>query len=233
MSTVIDRTTWPRRHHLAFFEGFSQPHFQVTSEVDVTPLVRRMRALGHRPFPTLLYAVTRACNEETALRLRLRFGAPDTPAELILHDVVHPSFTARVDLPPESTAAPGCDLPLFGYATAHYTPVFSDFEARVTAASEAVRANPDLGAQAAHDTSDLVFVSSLPWMSYTALVHAMKDPRTDSNPRVTWGRLQTRGDRVVTSVSLQAHHGLADGGHVARWFSRLGALVEDPDWLSS
>ena len=235
MPLFIDRTTWPRRHHLAFFETFAQPHFCITREVDASRLWAALETTPHKPFAAMLHATTRACNEEEVFRLRLRWpeavaGSSTEPAALVLHDVVHPSFTARVD--PVDPSAPGCDLPLFAYATARYCPSFPDFAERVAAVSQAVRHDPDLVAHAAADTDDLVFVSSLPWMSYTAVSHAMLDPTRDCTPRVMWGRIEPRGGRKVLSVSVQVHHGLADGGHVARWFRRLQARLDEPDWLA-
>lgn len=44
----------------------------------------------------------------------------------------------------------------------------------------------------AADTGDLLFVSTLPWLSYTALVQPVPVP-ADSNPRITWGRFYTEG----------------------------------------
>ena len=129
-------------------------------------------------------------------------------------------------------AAPGCDLPLFAYATAPFDLSFETFSARVAAASHAVRQASDLVARAMQDTEDLVYVSSLPWMSYTAVSHAMQDPTRDCIPRVMWGRIEERGARWVLPVSVQVHHGLADGGHVARWFRRLQTPLDAPDWLS-
>ena len=141
MPTEIDRATWPRRHHLAFFETFAQPHFCLTTEVDATELRRALDRLEQKPFAALLYATTRACNEEEAFRLRLRWNA-EGEARLILHEVVHPSFTAGVGA--SRAAAPGCDLPLFAYATAPFDLSFETFSARVAAASHAVRQASDL-----------------------------------------------------------------------------------------
>ena len=229
MPTLINRSSWPRRHHLAFFETFAQPHFSITSEVDATAMLRVLAPSTYKPFAALLYATSRACNEEESFRLRLRWSGSE-PAELVLHDVVHPSFTARVD--PVEPAAPGCDLPLFSYASARFGVSFSEFVERVRAASEATRHDPDLLARAAVDRDDQIFVSSIPWMSFTAVSHAMHAPRRDCTPRVMWGRIEARGERAVLSVSVQVHHGLVDGGHVARWFRRLQAHLDTPDWLA-
>jgi chloramphenicol O-acetyltransferase len=229
MPTLIDRSTWPRRHHLAFFEGFHQPHFGLTSTVDATALVGALRDHGSKPFAAMLHAVTWATNGEEALRLRLRWSDENSPAQVVLHDVVHPSFTAAVESPDPS--APGCDLPLFAYATARYSPDFATFARRVAEVSERVRDDPDLVAHAAQDTDELIFVSSVPWMPYTAVSHAMLDPARDSVPRIMWGRFVEEGGRTTVSVSVHVHHGLADGGHVARWFRRLQARLDAPGWL--
>ncbi len=229
MPTEIDRASWPRRHHLAFFENFAQPHFCLTAEVDVTRLQRALDRLDRKPFAAMLYATLRACNEEEAFRLRLRWDG-EGEAGLTLHEVVHPSFTAGME--PSGDAAPGCDLPLFAYATAQFDPCFATFAERVTAVSRAVRQAPDLVAHAVQDADDLVFVSCIPWMSYTAVSHAMQDPSRDCIPRVMWGRIEEKGARWVVPVSVQVHHGLADGGHVARWYRRLQTHLDAPLWLS-
>lgn len=229
MPTFIDRATWPRRHHLAFFEGFAQPHFGLTSTVDVTAFLAALREQGCGPFAAMLHAVTWATNAEEALRLRLRWNDENSPAQVVLHDVVHPSFTAAVDSPDPS--APGCDLPLFAYATARFSPDFPTFAQRVAEVSERVRSDPDLVAHAAQDSDELVFVSSVHWMTYTAVSHAMLDPARDSVPRIMWGRFSEVGGRTTVSVSLHVHHGLADGGHVARWLGRLQDRLSAPEWL--
>jgi len=231
MPQTLDLSAWPRRHHFRFFVGFEQPHFQLTSPIDVTELEAAIRAQGGSRFAAMLHATMWATQAEEVLRLRIRWTG-DQP-EVVLHDAVHPSFTAPVSTSPDDRRWPGCDLPLFGYTTAHYCDDYAAFVERLTAASARVAEDADVDSQAAQDTDDLVFVSSLPWMTYTDLKHAMKTPQRDSTPRVTWGRFTPAGDRVLVSVSLQAHHGLADGGHVARWFKRLQARVSDPSWTSS
>ncbi len=231
MPTSIDLERWPRRSHFRFFSGFEQPHFQVTSSVDVTALDAYIRANGGSRFAAMLHATMWATQAEAALRLRIRWQ--DDEPEVVLHDVVHPSFTAPVDTPEADRQWPGCDLPLFGYTTALFTEDYSDFASRVRSAAQRVASDADVTRQAALDADNLVYVSSMPWMTFSSLQHAMHTPARDSTPRITWGRFQAAGPRVEVSVSLQAHHGLADGGHVARWFRTLQQRVVQPEWLSS
>ena len=37
------------------------------------------------------------------------------------------------------------------------------------------------------DKNELIFISTVPWLSYTALINPVPMP-ADSNPRITWGR---------------------------------------------
>ncbi|MFR5142562.1 MAG: hypothetical protein ACLTD8_08760 [Acutalibacteraceae bacterium] len=42
------------------------------------------------------------------------------------------------------------------------------------------------------DTGDLIFVSTLPWLSYTSLIQPVPVP-ADSNPRITFGKFYAQG----------------------------------------
>ena len=50
-----------------------------------------------------------------------------------------------------------------------------------------------------------LFVSSLPWISYTALVQPTPFP-ADSNPRITFGGYHWAGKRLLLPVTLLANH---------------------------
>ena len=77
------------------------------------------------------------------------------------------------------------------------------------------------------DPDELLFLSTLPWLSYTALVQPVPVP-ADSNPRITWGRYFEQGGRTLLPVTVLCHHALVDGVHIARFFreleDRLGSL---------
>ena len=68
--------------------------------------------------------------------------------------------------------------------------------------------------------SPCIFASCLPWLNYTALTHPACTP-ADSNVRVSWGQLFMRCGMTQLSVSIQVHHALADGWHIARFYRAL------------
>ena len=76
------------------------------------------------------------------------------------------------------------------------------------------------------------FVSSLPWLSYTALIQPVPSP-ADSNPRITFGKYFTQGERVLMPVTLLCNHALVDGRHIAAFYHgmerELAAVSAGPE----
>jgi chloramphenicol O-acetyltransferase type A len=80
---------------------------------------------------------------------------------------------------------------------------------------------------------DLLFVSCVPWIHFTSISHPIQSDKTDSIPRISWGKFSLTGDQVSLPISVQLHHGLADGFHVGLFFKKFEELIERPeetDW---
>ena len=69
------------------------------------------------------------------------------------------------------------------------------------------------------DVDRMYFMTSLPWLSYTALVQPTGN---DSNPRISWGKYfeDSRG-KLVLPVSILAHRALVDGLNLAQFYAAL------------
>lgn len=200
---TIDLEHWPRRPHFELFRSYELPHLAVTATADVTGLQDGARRHGLRVFHALVWAATGAANEVPELRQRIRGPA------VVEHERVHPSFTAAG---PAET---------FLWCHAHWDPDPRRF-GELAAAGERAAADRDPLTEEPGD--DVLFVTSLPWLSFTALQHPMRVP-ADCVPRIAWGRLERSADRDRLPLSLQAHHALVDGLHVARFFRAFDTAV--------
>ena len=96
---------------------------------------------------------------------------------------------------------------------------FSDFLPYAEREQEAARQKRTIVEEEA-EIYDKLFISTLPWISYTALVQPVPVP-ADSNPRITWGKYVVEGDRTKMPVSVLCHHGLVDGMHIADFYQSL------------
>jgi chloramphenicol O-acetyltransferase type A len=68
---------------------------------------------------------------------------------------------------------------------------------------------------------DLLYFTTLPWISFTSFKHA-HDPRINASiPRITIGKFTKNASKVLLPVHVEVNHALCDGLHVGRFFHAL------------
>ena len=82
-----------------------------------------------------------------------------------------------------------------------------------------MKSNPSLEDQPGRD--DYLFLSAIPWVSFTSIQHAMHFHPHDSVPRISWGKFFEQNGKILMPVSIQAHHALVDGRHMGAYFETL------------
>lgn len=207
----IDMEKWPRRALFRFYSGLDSPHFNVCADVDLTKLFEYAKTNHRSTFKTVLYVVCKSANAVTEFRLRLRGD------QVVEHAVVHPSFTVLTD------------NNLFGFCAVEYTDDIDTFFQRTQDGIEAAKKNPTLEDEPERD--DYLFISSLPWIRFTSISHPINIHPTDSVPRISWGKYHTENGKVTMPLSVQVHHGLADGYHLGLFFNRIQKLLNEPEIL--
>ena len=202
---TIDMDAYPRRSHFAYFKGLAFPHVGLTANVDITGLKEVIKARGLPFFLTICYCVDRAANQIPAFRQRILHD------QIIEFDRCRPSYT--VALPDETYCYCDldCELPLDAYVR---------YAARK---QEEAKRHPSIE-ETEEEALDKFFISTLPWVSFTALTHPVAIP-ADSNPRITWGKAFVQSEQVLLPVSVQCHHALVDGLHIARFYELLNEQI--------
>jgi chloramphenicol O-acetyltransferase type A len=201
---VIDPATWSRREAFELFRGFGFPYLSVTADVNVSVLHRTHHRRGFSFTVGLAHALATAANEVPALRQRLRGDV------VVEHAVVHPSITVLAD------------GDAFRFATLRYDPAFLRFAADAGERIDRARHAETLWSEP--DRDDLLFMTTLPWVSFTAVVHPVPLDPPDSVPRIAWGRFRIVGRRVLLPLNIQAHHALVDGIDIGRFFQGVGEI---------
>ncbi|WP_371258164.1 chloramphenicol acetyltransferase [Jannaschia sp. CCS1] len=201
----VDLAAWPRAAQFYFFRTFDRPHFAVTSRIDVTDLMERLKPQGMSPYRASLYAIGAGIHAVPELLMRFR---GDT---VVRHDAVELSMTV-----PTKAGS-------FNYAYVPFDPDFSQFNhvanALIQAASEMVALAANSGTR-----DDLCYMSCLPWLDYSSINNAMPGPE-DCIPRVSWGKIVKTADGWSMPMTLEVHHALVDGAHVGAYFAAVqGAL---------
>lgn len=209
---IIDIETWNRREHFNFYSRLEYPYLNITANVNLTSIIPWIKANGYSVFATIAYITSRAANDIPELRLRIR------GKQVVEHAVVRSSFTVLAD---DKT---------FGFATIDYAKDFSVFHQRILEGIQATRANPSIQDEPGRD--DMIFLTTMTWVSFTQINHPLPLNPADSFPRITWGKIFSQQDQLLMPLSLNANHALVDGLHIGQFFELVQKLMDDPKQLS-
>lgn len=205
---IIDLASWPRRKHFEIFRTFDYPHFNLCANVDVTGLLPLIKERGLSHTVTIVYLLSRAANAAPEFRWRIRGGT------VVEHEVIHPSPTILTE------------GDLFSFCTMPYDPSFAIFAPQAEEAIRHAKAHPTLEDEPGQD--DLFFMTAIPWVSFTNMMHPIHMHPADSVPRMAWGKFFSEGGRVKMPLSVQVNHALMDGVHVGRYYERVQAYLDNP-----
>lgn len=208
---TIDLQTWPRRKHYEMFRGYDYPHFNLCAPVDVTRIVQVVKEQAGSFTIAVIFLLSRVANRREEFRLRIRGES------VVEHESVHPAPTILT----------GEDL--FSFYAVQFVDDYSQFRERTRAAIEHARGNPSLEDEPGRD--DWLFMTAIPWVAFSSMVHPIHMHPVDSIPRLAWGRHYSEGDRLKMTLSVQVHHALMDGIHIGRFFEAVQADLDEPGWL--
>jgi chloramphenicol O-acetyltransferase type A len=205
----IDMQTWSRREHFEFFSTFNHPHFNMCANVELTRFYPYVKEQGFSLSAAIIYVISRAANAIPEFRYRIRDG------EIIEHENVSPSVTILLE------------NDLFSFCTIDYSQDFGEFASRAARLIKAVKENPTLKDPPGRD--DLLYMTAIPWVSFTSFSHPMKLHPADSFPRFAWGKLFEEGERRKMPLSVQGHHALMDGIHLAKFYGIVQEYLYQPE----
>jgi chloramphenicol O-acetyltransferase type A len=213
MPKYLDLETWPRRDLFEFFRDYQNPYFNICTQLDVTRLRELLRG---RPGVSVSlayhYFALQVANEIEPFHYRLEGD------KVVIHEVINGGTT--VLLPNET----------FTYA---YFDYHEDFNTFMFEAGEAIKRVQAEGSLKPTMRYDLIYFTTLPWVSFTSFAHARTPGRGESIPRIAFGKFLRDGDVTRLPISVEVHHALMDGLHVGRFFTLLEeALAKPEDYLT-
>lgn len=198
-----------RKKHFEFFNNMNHPHFNITANVDIThflPFLKKNKLPVH---PSIVYLISKVANDIPEFRWRIREG------KIYEHEIVHPSFTVFTEV-----------ADVFSFCTVEYETDAQQFIQRAFAMSEKMKTEPNFEDEEGRD--DFLFLSSIPWVSFTSFEHAMSHHPSDSVPRITWGKFFEQNGKILMPLSVQVHHAVVDGRHVGAYFQMIEKVANEP-----
>ncbi len=199
-----------RKKHFDFFNHMNHPHFCLCADVQLHDFLNYCKYKNMSLYHALVYVVSRSANEIEEFRWRIR------DQKVYEHPEVHPSFAVKTNA-----------ADVFSFCTVAYSSDSDLFLKNAKTTAEKMMEQPSFEDEEGRD--DFLFLSSLPWVKFTSLQHAMMYHPTDSVPRISWGKIETTNKVTLMPLSVQVHHAVVDGRHVGRFYQKVEAYFRNPD----
>lgn len=204
----IDTENWKRKDHYNYFKQLDYPHFNICGNLDITNFYKYIKENELPFFISFLYAAVKTANNIEEFKLRIREDM------VIEHDTVSPSFTVMTE------------DEVFSFCTSDFKAEFKDFKTGTLKEIEKVKNNVNIDDEPGRD--DLLYITSIPWVSFTNITHPINMNPVDSIPRISWGKYFTENNKIKIPLSVQVHHALVDGVHVGQYFNLLQEISSNP-----
>lgn len=196
--TLLDLENWKRKSTYEFFKTFDVPFYNITANVDVTALKNFCIKNKLSFFLTTLFLSQKTINQLDNFKLRL---APDGVRQ---YENMQAGSTILLD---DETFA-------FCYFPIEHE--LLEFIKKGEKAIASFKAQPDFAPR--EGDLNMIYYSSIPWISFTSFQHPRKNEENDSVPRIVFGKYFEQNGKILMPVSVEVHHSLVDGFHVGKYF---------------
>lgn len=205
----FDIDSWNRKSQYEFFKTYDDPFFNLTTELNVTGLYDYCKKNDLSFFLACLHFAVESANEIPEFRLRI---INNTLFEF-----------EKIDI--GSTVLNADNSFSFCYFERKNT-VF-DFDLNGKEILKKNGESDDFDSN--KEVVNLIYASSIPWVSFTSIKHARSIEREKSGiPKFVFGKFFEKDNIKKMPFSIEVHHALMDGFHVGNFLeifqSKMNAL---------
>ena len=206
----IDLDNWKRKGHFEFFHRMDYPQYNICMNIDVTNFLTFTRRNGLSFYYAMIYASCTVLNQIENFKYRIRED------KVVLHDKIHPSFTYMDNNQADD---------LFKLITLDLNDDIFEFVKAAKEVSENQQSFFEQDKLAGRD--DLIYITCIPWISFTHISHTISLNKNDSVPRISWGKYFKQGNNFLLPFSVQVNHALIDGFHIGKYIDQLQTFVDE------
>ena len=211
----INLDTWERKENYIWFTTKNRCKINMTMNVEVTNLVKKIKEKKIRCYPTFTYIVSRVINEHDEFKM-----AYDEDENLGVWDVVHPRYPIFHDSDKRISIL--------------WTEYSEDFKIFYDRFIEDIKQFGEKRSMCAKGLfpPNCFDMSSLPWSSFNSFDCPPTQDTVWLPPFVMVGRFFEDNGKILLPVSMSVHHAVCDGYHVSKFFSEFQELSEKVDeWM--
>lgn len=203
---VVDLNQWSRGKLFQAYINKMRIVMSLTADIDVANVKNYSKKNGISFYAMMLWVVSKVINSHD----EFKYGW-DRVGNLILWDYISPSYTDFHS-----------DDENFTKMVTEYSDNIFEFCARVAADREKYKNERGI---LGNQSQNIFDVSCLPWVSYKHFDLHVFDDGKYLRPVVTWGKYEKSGGKLIMPLTMNIHHAVADGFHLARFFNEVQELV--------
>lgn len=196
--TPIDIDSWARKEYFEYYFERLKCKYNLSINIDISPLHKCRVEKGYKFFPSFLYVIMRAINENEEFRMSFQDNI------LGYWEYSHPSYTIFHD-----------DTKTFSDIWSEYNPNFKTFYNTVVTDIKKYQHVKKLKARE-NQPPNFCPISSLPWLSFTSI---SQDTYSESDflfPLIRFGKYWEESGKTWIPLSASVHHAVADGYHTSK-----------------
>lgn len=205
----IDMENWNRKDHFNYFKGLDYPQINICANVDITEFYNYIKENSSPFFISFLYAATKTANNIKEFRYRIRGNA------VVEHDIVSPSFTVMT--------LKG----VFSFCHGKFIDSFEEFKTENQKIIDLTKNQIIIEDEPEKD--DVLYITSIPWVSFTNITHPIHMHPVDSVPRISWGKFFKENSKIKIPLSVQVHHAVVDGIHIGQYYNNIQEILSSPE----
>ena len=204
---VFDIENWNRKTQFKFFKNYEDPFFNITANLEVSELYNYCKQHNLSFSLACIYMALKAINEITEFKLRFKEG------EVYVFDEVHIGSTILND---DNT-----------FSFCYFQNQTSIFEFDKSGKNVVESHKKGAKFEPKEAAIDVVHCTTLPWVSFTGFKHARNgDESTKGIPKIVFGKLFNENETKKIPFSVEVHHALMDGYHVALLFKKMQQFID-------
>lgn len=204
----IDVSQWKRKEYFDHYFHQFPCTYSMTLNLDITSFLSTIKKKNIKLYPAIIHLLATVVNRHEEFRTAI-----DQAGNLGIFDLVSPSYTL---FQKESET--------FTNVWTEYHPVFSTFYSDCLADIEKYGDIREFIAKP-HPPLNLFYISSIPWVAFTGFNLYLPRATDFLLPIFTTGKYFQQNGQTLLPISIQVHHAVCDGFHIARLVSELQTLL--------
>lgn len=200
----IDFDTWKRKEHYDHFTKEVNCTCCLTANIEITEIIKAVEQSNLSFYPAFLYCVCKVVNAHDEFKMSYLWEEN----KLVLWDEIVPSHI------------------VFHNDTETFTRIWSKWDAEFKTfylnCQKDIKHGQKLSGYSVPNVPLNCFdVSCIPWVNYSTMSLHIPENWIHLAPIITWGKYINTDGKIFMPLTMQIHHAVADGFHIARFFTEV------------